>query len=162
MPAVLKGVHALSVPSPEIPFWRVNIPSNFSPGNVPETPAAWSILCEVSLAPASHVQHDPASIEATLRQMGFIPPLTEVVSSFTNEFEHGYPVPFAGRDKLLNRVQAKFEQLHIYSRGRFGGWRYEVSNQDHAFMQGVEVIERLLTGKPEYTYRQTWQSQTDP
>ena len=22
-------------------------------------------------------------------------------------------------------------------------WRYEVSNQDHAFMQGVEVVNRL-------------------
>lgn len=34
--------------------------------------------------------------------------------------------------------------------------RYEVSNQDHAFMQGVEVVDRLLEGKPEYTYCKTW------
>jgi hypothetical protein len=34
----------------------------------------------------------------------------------------------------------------------FGGWKYEVSNQDHAFMQGVEALDRLISGKPETTY----------
>jgi hypothetical protein len=30
-------------------------------------------------------------------------------------------------------------------------WKYEVSNQDHSFMQGVEVVERLLNGHREIT-----------
>lgn len=156
MPLVLKGVHALSIPSAEIPFWRVNIPSNFSPGTVPQTGDSWSILCEISLAPEATIRYDKAQIEGTLRRLGFIPERVQVVSCFTSAFKHGYPVPFAGRDNLLNDVQAKLEQLDVYSRGRFGGWRYEVSNQDHAFMQGVEVIDRLRDGKPEYTYRKTW------
>ena len=156
MPEQLKGVHAFSVPSPEIPFWRVNIPSNFSPGNVPDPENTWSILCEKSIAPDSTVRSDSARVEAALRGMGLIPPQTKVVSNFSAELAHGYPVPFAGRDQLLNQVQAQLEQLDIFSRGRFGGWRYEVSNQDHSFMQGVEVIDRLLTGKPEYTYQKTW------
>lgn len=156
MPVALKGVHALNIPAPEIPFWRVNFPSNFSPGTVPQSGGAWSILCESSLAPCSNVRYNEEQIEQTLRRMGFIPPSAKVVSSFTSAFAHGYPVPFAGRDKLLNEVQEKLEQLDIYSRGRFGGWRYEVSNQDHAFMQGVEIIDRLREGKAEYTYRKTW------
>ena len=156
MPAVLKRVHAISVPSPEIPFWRVNIPSNFSPGNVPDPENTWSVLCESSIAPDSDLRYDKEDIEVALRQMALIPAQTEVVSVFSSALQHGYPVPFAGRDKLLNEVQEQLEHLDIFSRGRFGGWRYEVSNQDHSFMQGLEVIDRLRESKPEYTYRKTW------
>jgi hypothetical protein len=88
--------------------------------------------------------------------MELIPPQTKIISIFSTALEHGYPVPFAGRDELLNEVQQHLERLDIFSRGRFGGWRYEVSNQDHAFMQGVEIIDRLHENKPEYTYRKTW------
>jgi len=41
----------------------------------------------------------------------------------------------------------------VFSRGRFGGWKYEVSNQDHSFMQGVEWVNALLLSEPEITYR---------
>jgi protoporphyrinogen oxidase len=156
MPAVLRDVHAINVPSSDVPFWRLNLPSSFSPGNVPDPDRTWSILCECSLGQGSAKRYQPDQIEAALRQMGFLAPSTKVVSIFTSEVEHGYPVPFAGRDKLLNEVQRELEELGIYSRGRFGGWRYEVSNQDHAFMQGVEVVDRLRDGKAESTYRKTW------
>jgi hypothetical protein len=39
----------------------------------------------------------------------------------------------------------------IFSRGRFGAWKYEVANQDHAFMQGWECINYLLYKTPELT-----------
>ena len=32
------------------------------------------------------------------------------------------------------------------------GWRYEISNQDHSFMQGIEVVNHRLLGEPEATY----------
>jgi protoporphyrinogen oxidase len=155
MPEMLRGVHAVNLPEPHIPFWRVNLPSNFSPKNVPDS-GTWSILCEKSFRDDSDTKHDSAQIEAALRQIGFINQGSKVISTFSTELTHGYPVPFAGRDRLLNEVQRKLEQLYIYSRGRFGGWRYEVSNQDHAFMQGVEIADRFRTGKPETTYRKTW------
>ncbi len=156
MPEMLRNVHAVNIPDPNVPFWRVNFPANFSPGNVPDPENTWSVLCESSFSRESDARYQPDQIESALRQIGFLRPSNKVVSVFTSGLEHGYPVPFAGRDKLLDQVQGQLERLEIYSRGRFGGWRYEVSNQDHAFMQGVEVADRLRDGKAEMTYRKTW------
>jgi hypothetical protein len=43
------------------------------------------------------------------------------------------------------------DTILVYSRGRFGAWKYEVGNMDHSFMQGVEVVDRLLNETEEYT-----------
>ena len=37
----------------------------------------------------------------------------------------------------------------IYSRGRFGAWRYEIGNMDHSVMMGVEAVNHILAGEKE-------------
>lgn len=157
VPETLSGIHSFHVPQPDVPFWRVNFPAAFSPGNVPDERKYWSILCEVSegktlpsSAPPANGQ--PDIIIGALRKLGILPPDARVVSRWYVSIEHGYPTPFLGRDSLLPTIQAKLSEIGIFSRGRFGGWRYEISNQDHSFMQGVEVIDRIILGEPEATY----------
>ena len=53
------------------------------------------------------------------------------------------------------------EQHDIYSRGRFGMWKYEVANTDHTLMQGVELVNRLLLGEPEQTIGIKYESTLD-
>ena len=53
-------------------------------------------------------------------------------------------LPPLGRDRALSLIQLCLESRDVYSRGRFGAWKYEVGNMDHSFMQGVEIIDRLL------------------
>jgi hypothetical protein len=65
--------------------------------------------------------------------------------------EHGYPTPSLGRDRALAALLPALAARGIFSRGRFGAWKYEVSNQDHSFAQGVEVVDRWLCGGAEET-----------
>jgi len=37
---------------------------------------------------------------------------------------------------------------------RFGAWKYEVSNQDHSFAQGVECVDHLFSGSAEETFHE--------
>ena len=77
----------------------------------------------------------------------------QIVSEWYHRLEYGYPVPFLNRDALVKRVDEALLPLGVYSRGRFGAWKYEVANQDHSCMQGVEAVDNMLFGAEETTYR---------
>jgi hypothetical protein len=75
----------------------------------------------------------------------------QIASRYLIDIPYSYPVPTLGRDNALATIQPYLEARSVYSRGRFGAWKYEVGNMDHSFMQGVEVAERLLSGSDELT-----------
>ncbi|MGA8532786.1 MAG: NAD(P)-binding protein [Candidatus Tumulicola sp.] len=152
-PPVLRDVHSFHIPQNDIPCWRVNVPSNFSPGNVPSRDH-WSLMCEISRPRGDRFDLEAASdtIGRRLLALGLLPRRAHIVSRWQAQMRHGYPVPFLGRDAVLEQVQAELHEVGILSRGRFGGWKYEVSNQDHTFMQGVEAADYLLLDRPELTY----------
>jgi len=141
-------------PEPECPFHRVTVFSNYSPHNVPEPGKQWSLLCEVNERP-DRAQPSEAVVDrvvSALREARFLTDDATIVTRWNRRLEHAYPIPFLGRDELLQEVDPVLRELGIWSRGRFGAWKYEVSNQDHAFMQGVEAIDRILEGAEETTY----------
>lgn len=51
----------------------------------------------------------------------------EIVSTYHRRFDHGYPTPSLEREGVLKELLPKLQAKDIYSRGRFGSWRYEVS-----------------------------------
>jgi len=76
----------------------------------------------------------------------------KILSTWSHRAKYGYPTPGLDRDQALAEILPALEADNIYSRGRFGAWKYEVSNQDHSFMQGLEIVERLVHGKAEITF----------
>ena len=153
-PDHFSGVHSFHVPDRSMPCWRITMPAALSPGNVPSN-RHWSILCEASFSESEkpRTRSILGQIEDRLHQFGITGRKNTIVSRWSAQMRHGYPIPFLGRDLLLQQIDAELKRSDILSRGRFGGWKYEVSNQDHSFMQGVEAVDYFVSGKPEQTYR---------
>jgi protoporphyrinogen oxidase len=141
-------------PEANVPCYRATVFSNYSPNNVPRPGQQWSLMAEVSESPAKPVDAARVANDTlnAFRAIGFIPAHTAVASLWHCRLEHGYPTPFVGRDEVLAELDPRLRELGIFSRGRFGAWKYEVSNQDHSLMQGVEAVDHLLFGAEETTY----------
>jgi protoporphyrinogen oxidase len=140
-------------PEDRVPFYRATVFSNYSPNNVPTSSPHWSLMAEVSESPDKPVSHQTLVTEvvAGFVASGFIDPST-IVTSWHRRLEHGYPTPWRGRDAVLDPIDKMLREASVLSRGRFGAWKYEVSNQDHSFMQGVEAVDHILTGADEPTF----------
>lgn len=140
-------------PEENCPFYRVTVFSNYSPFNVPDITKNWSLMAEVSESSQKSVNHETLLQDVIQGALDthLIERREDVVSTWSYRAEYGYPTPGLHRDEVLAILLPFFEENGIYSRGRFGLWKYEVSNQDHSFMQGVEVVEHLCHGREEIT-----------
>lgn len=141
-------------PENNCPFYRVTVFSNYSPNNVSYPETQWSLMAEVSESTAKPVNHKTLidDIIKGLYATKLIDDKSQIVSRWLYRAHHGYPTPSLNRDAILQKLHNELEPHNIFSRGRFGGWKYEVSNQDHSFMQGVEWVNRIALGVPETTY----------
>lgn len=140
-------------PEDNCPFYRVTVFSNYSPNNVPDIRCQWSLMCEVSESPVKKVERDRVVedvIDGALNT-GLLSNRREIEHTWHGFVEKGYPTPSLDRNSLIFPLLGRLEEMDIYSRGRFGAWRYEVGNMDHSFMQGVEFVNRMLASGEELT-----------
>lgn len=142
-------------PDANCPFYRATYLSNYSPYMTPDKGRYYSLLCETSASEFKPVDAGTI-VEETIQGLINTGLLEEsdrarIVSRWCYRAEYSYPTPTVDRDEILGEVIPWLEDRGIYSRGRFGMWKYEVSNTDHTLMQGVELVNRLLLGEPETT-----------
>lgn len=121
------------------PYFRATVLSNYSPNNAPK--GTWSLMFEISSSASRPLPDDV--LEQTLRSP-LLPKGAKIVDIWNMTSSYGYPTPTLNRDDVVDPTLAALEKQGIFSRGRFGMWKYEVSNQDHTFMQGVEWVNNLL------------------
>eukprot|EP01012_Entosiphon_sulcatum_P035005 TRINITY_DN4444_c0_g1_i4.p1 TRINITY_DN4444_c0_g1~~TRINITY_DN4444_c0_g1_i4.p1 ORF type:complete len:1115 (-),score=170.39 TRINITY_DN4444_c0_g1_i4:36-3380(-) len=150
LPPNLRGVHWLYFPEEKFPFYRVTVLTNFSPHMATEK-GVYTLLAEVSESKYRHVNQETV-VEQVIqgyRDANMLLETGKVVTTFRWRKEYGYPVPYVERDFDVHTADSQLQQHNIWSRGRFGGWKYEVANQDHVCMQGVEAIDKALLGAKE-------------
>lgn len=152
-------------PDDNCPFYRVTYLSNYSPMMTPDKDTHYSLLCEVSESAHKPVNHGTVveDVIAGLENSGLLDPgeRDDIVSRWHYRAEYSYPTPSVDRDEMLSIVIPWLEERNVYSRGRFGMWKYEVANTDHSVMQGVEWADRMVRGKPEKTIGITYTSTQD-
>lgn len=144
-------------PEDSSPFYRLTNFHNYSPNNAALPGRSRALMAETSWS-----VHKPEKLDALMDKTleGLVNTTMlrnderdRILSTWSIAVDYGYPVPTLGRDAALAALQPWLEARSIYSRGRFGGWKYEVANMDHSVMQGVEWAERMTLGKEETTYR---------
>lgn len=148
----------LYFPEDNCPFYRVTNFDNYSPYNVPggDKEKYSALMCETSHSSYKLISKVDI-VEETIQGLVNSGMIAEsdrdnIVSRYLIDVPYAYPVPTTGRDKALAVIQPFLETHDVYSRGRFGAWKYEVGNMDHSFMQGVEIVDRLLGGVPEKVF----------
>jgi len=129
-------------------FYRVTYFSNYSPDNVPDPGRYYSLICETSYSESKPEDKDNI-IEKTIDSLINAKLITEadknlIETTYVIQADYAYPIPTLERDKALDTIQPYLEEKGVFSRGRFGAWKYELGNMDHSIMQGVEVINRIL------------------
>jgi UDP-galactopyranose mutase len=137
-------------PESNCPFYRVTYLSNYSPEVVPDPRTHYSLLCEISRSPFKPVNGDTVA-EETIQGLVATKLISErdrddIVDVHVISRDYTYPIPSTERDAALATIHPYLESQNIYSRGRFGAWRYEVGNMDHSVAQGVEWVNRILLG----------------
>jgi protoporphyrinogen oxidase len=146
-------------PNPKTPFYRMTYLSNYSPEIVPggDTSKYFSVLTETSYSkfkPLPEGDFGKAVVDGLVDE-GILTkadlPLIETI--FLIHAGHSYPIPSVERNASLDVIHAYLEPRGIFSRGRFGSWKYEIGNQDHSLMQGVELVDRWLDGTEEKVFR---------
>jgi protoporphyrinogen oxidase len=144
---------------PEMPCYRATYFSHYSPFNVPggDTERYSSLMCEMSFRVGE--TPDPQRVlDQVISGLIRAKMLEEsdrgrIVSRYHRTVAYSYPIPTLGRDRALAVLQPALLEKEIYSRGRFGAWRYEIGNMDHSVMMGVEAVNHVLEGAPETVFR---------
>jgi len=141
-----------------MPCYRGTYFSHYSRFNVPggDTERYSSLMCEMSFR-VGESPNPERILDRVIAELIRVKILEEsdrerIVSRYSRAVAYSYPIPTLRRDRALGMLQPALMQRGIYSRGRFGAWRYEIGNMDHSVMMGVEAVNHIVVGEKENVF----------
>jgi protoporphyrinogen oxidase len=155
VPSHLNDTHWVYFPEEEFVFYRLTILSNFSPYMVAKPGQQYSIVVEISESAQRPVKVK-GLVERVIQDLiksKFVNKDAKFATKWHERFEYGYPVPYVDRDLHMHEADDALRPYGVWSRGRFGSWKYEVANQDHSFMLGRQAVDNIISGSFETTFR---------
>lgn len=136
---------------------RVAKPDDEHVGSGNSSGPYWSLMLEVSAGPLKSISEATIMDEAIRDAcaVGLLRGNDEIVSLHMTEMTHGHPLPTLDSETKVDEALKWLQSKGIYSRGRFGSFKYHLGDLDHCFIQGVEAADNITIQAPE---RCVWKS----
>lgn len=137
----------LYFPDPDVPFYRLTNFAKYAAAHVPRgrTDRYCSYIAEIS-RPSTAATPDPRlltqAVDTHIRKLQLVPEDAEVASTHLDDIPYAYPVPTTDRDAALATIDPWLARHNVLARGRFGTWRYETGNMDHAVKMGIDAAHQ--------------------
>lgn len=143
--AAALDVHWVYLPQPDIPCYRMSVPSNYS---ATVAPAGCGLLsCEVVTPPGAPAPGEElfSRLEESAKRIGLYAPAARRVFAWAEVIECAYPIPLRGQEPQVAAGLAALRERGALSVGRNGAWLY--SSMEEAILLGERLwpeIERRL------------------
>jgi protoporphyrinogen oxidase len=142
--------HWIYFPDPDLVFYRVGFPMNFSNAVAPA--GCSSMYVEISTLP-NHSLTEAALLDQVhdgLRRCGLLRANDEIMVQDVARIEYAYVLYDFNRIQALDTIFSYLRRHQIHSTGRYGAWEY--ASMETAILQGKQAAETLgrearLTGE---------------
>jgi UDP-galactopyranose mutase len=125
----LRPYHWVHFPEPDISFFRISYPGNFSDGVCP--PGCSSISAEVSFSSTRPLQREGLvdRVVADLVRVGALDAEDRIVATDTSEIRYAYCIYDMHRRDAVQTIRAWLKDVGIVPTGRYGLWCYFWSHE---------------------------------
>lgn len=129
-------------PEPHYPFYRIGFPSNLTDTMAPQGYSSLSGECSfLQRSESEIVLKTEEAIAATCSLFGLS--AHDIVTQAIMSIPHAYVIFDAWRDEHLPTLLHQLAVVyHIYSCGRYGGWKY--SSMQDALLEGREIAALII------------------
>lgn len=152
LPTNRPNTHWIYYPESQFPFYRVGFPHNFSHNLVPAGCSSLSGEASMLKRDRTYQTQLMNACRTSIKKV-FTISEQEIITEQTMVLNHAYVIFDRWRDQHINQLLKQLETNHVYSIGRFGGWKY--SSMQDAFLDGQQVANTLVQELPMHTMATT-------